>query len=298
MANTKYNYYGMLGLSPEVFSNNTEELTEIAKKKIYEWQHHKRIDVQNQANIHGQRILDAIDDTARWKAIYDEYRDAVIENILEQLILFVVNNKILLNNVEVIASKNNVSTNFVEEICERRGYAVVQESTLKKPCYSIEKLRPKNFLQIQEVQKLINELGAENLLDLFASPEISEMEIYISKFSSNEEILEAISTLENKWLNFSPNGSNSAQEVFIYRICAFFKKFLRDNSFSDYEQYLNYSGAKKILENICSLGIKSINPMAFNRTVDKLIQFTNGNIKEARDMLINHCITNNIVYPQ
>ncbi|HCY74264.1 MAG TPA: hypothetical protein DHU75_09510, partial [Rikenellaceae bacterium] len=131
MADIKYNYYGMLGLSAETFEGDPKKLSEIAEKKIKEWQGHKKIEVQNRANIHGAKIREAINDSVRWKSIYDEYREAVIENIIEQLELFIVDNKILSSNVSDIASKNNVSTNFIKDICARRGYSVDTGSSEK-----------------------------------------------------------------------------------------------------------------------------------------------------------------------
>lgn len=298
MADIKYNYYGMLGLSAETFEGDPKKLSEIAEKKIKEWQGHKKIEVQNRANIHGAKIREAINDSVRWKSIYDEYREAVIENIIEQLELFIVDNKILSSNVSDIASKNNVSTNFIKDICARRGYSVDTGSSEKpKSDFSLEKLKPKAYLQIQEAQKAINELGASSLIDLLATVEISGLEIIISESTPKDKVLEALAELEKKWTKIPANGPKGSQKAHIGRICAGFTKFLKDNPFSEYIQYLNYNGAKSILDKLNNIGVKELTENAVNSNVNRLTEFVEGDTGKARSILVDYCSSKGISMP-
>ena len=283
MADVKNNYYGMLGLSAENYEGDPKKLSEIAEKSIKEWKSHKKREVQNRANIHGLKIREAITEPVKWKSIYDEYKTAMVSD-----------HKISRNDIQKISYKNKVSEGFIEGICKKRGYSVENsQNTKAKADFTLDNLKPKSFLQIQEAQKTINELGADNLIDLLSTAEISGVCIVISESTSKDRVLEALEELHKKWMPIPQNGSKGIQKEYMDRICAGFTKFLKDNQFSEYIQYLKYIGAKHFLEMIIGLDIKELSREAVNFAVNRLTEFTED-FDKADSVLENFCVSRGI----
>ena len=297
MADIKNNYYGMLGLSAESYEGDPKKLSEIAEKTIKEWQSHKKIEVQNRANIHGAEIRKVISDPVRWKSIYDEYRQAVVENIEELLVLFVSDNKITKDNIKGIADKNKVSEGFVEGICRKKGYSVENsQKTKAKADFTLDNLKPKSFLTIREVQKDFNALGVANLIDLLSTAEISGVCIVISESTSKDRVLEALEELRKKWEKEPKNGPKATSKTRIDSIYTCFTTLLKDKPFGEYIQYLKYIDAKRILDKIIEFDIKELSEDAANSTVNKLTEFTED-VDKSRSLLEDFCTSKGITLP-
>ena len=151
MTEIKNNYYEMLDLSAENYEGDPKKLSEIAERSIKEWLSHKKLEVQNRANIHGAEIRKAISDPDRWRHIYDEYREATMSNIEDMLALVVCNHMISRNDIKKIAYKNRVSNVFVERICKKKGY--IFEIRPEEYNYTIEDLTHNYYFQIKQAQK-------------------------------------------------------------------------------------------------------------------------------------------------
>ncbi|HCY74266.1 MAG TPA: hypothetical protein DHU75_09520 [Rikenellaceae bacterium] len=298
MADIKYNYYGMLGLSVETFEGDSKKLAEIAEKKIKEWQGNINIDIQNKAYVHGGKIRETIGNRNIWKNLYYKYREHIVNEISSEIIFFVDDGSIEQKDITFLAERYSVGSEFIKNICSVYGYDVVEHVSEKfKSEFSLEKLKPKAYLFIQETQKAINELGASSLMDLLASLEISGLEIIIDESTPKDEVLWALAELERKWGKIPANGSKGSQKAHISRICAGFTKFLKDNPFSEYIQYLNYNGAKSVLDKLSNIGVKELTPNAVNSTVSKLAEFVEGDMGKALRILEDYCSSKGISMP-
>lgn len=289
------NYYEWLGLPVETFENDPAVLSEIVEKKIVEWQSHKKLEITNRAYIHGPQIRAAIKNPEMWEEIYCEYKEQVDSNIADQLQLF-VNDKleIATEDVETIAKQNSVSSRYVKQICNSLKYKVGGGAAAPVPEYTIEDMEPASFRKFSSVQKLVEELGSENLMELLARPDVAGIKININ--SPNDRIVAALELTHKKWMNVSATGDKATQKSHLDKIYSGFTKHLKTIPFSEYIRCLKYSKAKEALSELTALKVRELSEIAFNTKVSQLFEFTEDQNK-ARSILAAFCSSKGIGYP-
>lgn len=291
------NYYEWLGLPIESFENDPEILSEIVEKKIAEWQSHKKLEITNRAYIHGPQIRLAVKNPEKWEEIYREYKEQVDGNIADQLQLF-VNDKLQIaaEDVQTIANQNSVSVRYVRQICDSLKYKVGGDSPQPiSDAFTIDNMEPHSFRKFSSVQKLITELGSENLMELLARPEV--LGIAINAKSSNEKVIAALELLRRKWMNVSATGDKATQKSHLDKIYSGFTKHLKTIPFSEYVECLKFIKAKDALTELTALKIRELSEIAFNTKVSQLFEFTEDQGK-ARSILASFCSSKGIGYPQ
>lgn len=290
------NYYEWLGLPIESFENDPAVLSEIVEKKIVEWQSHKKLEITNRAFIHGPQIRAAIKNPEMWEEIYREYKDQVDNNIADQLQLF-VNDKleIAAEDVETIANQNNVSAKYVKRVCGALKYKVGTDAAAQPlPQFTIDDMEPPSFRKFSSVQKLIEELGSKNLMELLARPDV--LGVSISANSPNKKVIEALEQVRKKWMNVSATGSKATQKSHLDKIYSGFTKHLKTIPFSEYVDCLKFSKAKEVLTELTALKVRELSEIAFNTKVSQLFEFTEDQDK-ARSVLAAFCTSKGIGYP-
>ncbi|MDE7398881.1 MAG: hypothetical protein K2N06_05065 [Oscillospiraceae bacterium] len=289
------NYYEWLGLPVENFENDPTVLSEIVEKKIVEWQSHKKLEITNRAYIHGPQIRAAIRNPEMWEEIYREYKEQVDDNIADQLQLF-VNDKleIAAEDVETIAKQNSVSARYVKQICNSLKYKVGGSSAVPVPEYTIENMEPTSFRKFSSVQKLIEELGSKNLMELLARTDV--LGVAIGANSPNAKVIETLEQVHKKWMNVSATGDKATQKSHLDKIYSGFTKHLKTIPFSEYIDCLKYSKAKEALSELTALKVRELSEIAFNTKVSQLFEFTEDQNK-ARSILAAFCSSKGIGYP-
>lgn len=291
------NYYEWLELSVEKFESDPVKLSDIAEKRIMEWQSHKKIDIQNRANIHGQSIRKAINDSDEWKRIYLEYKSSVDARISESMVFFVNNREIKVDDIKTIGNKFKVSENYVRKICESQNYTVVEgvSSAAKTAVdFTLEDLKPSSYLKFQTNQKYVAEMGAKDLMELLSIPEI--LGVSVTESTPNDKVIEALAQLKKKWAPISATGEKGTQKSHIDKIYSGFTSILKTVPFGEYIRFLKYLGAKETLTEVLSMHIEELNENAFNIKVTQLFEFTEDREK-AKSVLIGFCQEKGIAYP-
>lgn len=289
------NYYEWLGLPVETFENDPEVLSEIVEKKIVEWQSHKKLEITNRAYIHGPQIRLAIRNPEMWEEIYHEYKEQVDSNIADQLQLF-VNDKleIAAEDVETIANQNGVSARYVKRVCNSLKYKVGTGVAQPLPAFTIDDMEPSSFRKFSSVQKLIEELGSKNLMELLARSDV--LGVTINANSPNTKVIEVLEQVRKKWMNVSATGSKATQKSHLDKIYSGFTKHLKTIPFSEYVNCLKFAKAKEALTELTALKVRELSEIAFNTKVSQLFEFTEDQGK-ARSILAAFCTSKGIGYP-
>lgn len=285
----KMNYYEMLGLSVEAFEDDPTKLEVIAKEKITEWSTHRRISEQQKAQIHGNYILEAIQNPSEWKCIYNECKKKNDEHILFQIIICTDDsNKIAMDNVDKISARFNVSTEYVMDLCYTNK---IQICDIR---FTIDDLKPSSSLRLKCMQSVIESLGASDLMELLANSEYAG--ITLNDHSSNDEVIEALKIVKKKWARVCSTGAKATQKSQVDKIYAGFFEFLKNGSFDEYIKYLRYLGAERILSEIKASKVTSLGENAVNSIVNELNRFTH-NTDKAKGILTSFCAENGITCP-
>lgn len=289
------NYYEWLGLPVESFENDPAVLSELVEKKIVEWQSHKKLEITNRAYIHGPQIRAAIRNPEQWEEIYREYKEQVDSNIADQLQLF-VNDKLEIapEDLDIIAKQNSVSVRYVTRVCNSLKYKVGTDTTQPLPSFTIDDLEPSSFRKFSSVQKLIEELGSKNLMELLARSDV--LGVTITANSPNEKVIEALEQVRKKWMNVSATGDKATQKSHLDKIYSGFSKHLKTIPFGEYVNCLKFAKAKEVLSELTALKVRELSEIAFNTKVSQLFEFTEDQSK-ARSILASFCASKGIGYP-
>ncbi|MDE6727669.1 MAG: hypothetical protein K2J80_06985 [Oscillospiraceae bacterium] len=295
------NYYKWLDLPVETFVSDPQTLSEAAEKKIREWQNHKKTSIQQKAQIHGDKIRQAIKDPEEWKKIYLEYANAVYNDISEDMELFVNSDKreIKGEDVKNIAAKYRVSEDYVKNICAdaSHGFTIVSGSSTEKTVIAatpLEDLAPPNFRGWKAKQDLIESMGEQNLIDFLAN--LDFLGVSVNENMPNAKILEALEKLKQKWKDVPSTGPKATQKSQIDKIYAGFTASLKDSPFGEYIRFLKYMNAKATLDRIASSGVKELGENVFNEKITQLFEYTE-NREKAKGVLIAFCQEKGIAFP-
>ena len=297
----KNNYYGWLELPVERFESDPAVLAPIVEKKITEWSSHKSATLQNRAQIHGDSIRAAINNTSEWEKYYLDYKESVTEKILSQFGFVADNNTLTEADVAKIASGNNVGTDYAKKIAQANGYSIGNGGTTKKKSnvtFKLEDMKPKSELKLKPIQDKITDLGFTNLMELLASPDF--LGITVTPTSDNDKINEALTQLKNKWAKVAATGPKATQKSHIDKIYSGFTSFLKANPFNEYIVYLKYLDVRNVLAGVQTTlkdtGISELNEKPFNDCVNQIFEVVEDRDK-SRSILIGFCDDKGIGYP-
>lgn len=292
------NYYEMLGLSVESFEKDPVRLEAIAKKKIMEWQSHKKIAEQQKAQIHGENILNAIKDPAKWEEIYNEFKTDTDTSIEKRISTFANDHReVEKENIQKVADKSKVSFDYVKKICDAKKYVIAEGSSPRpkaKPTFTIDDVKPKLELKLKTLHDVVTSLGAADLMSLLENPEYAG--VRINEDSSNDKVIEALKNAKEKWSKVSSTGPKATRRSQVDKVYSGFTDFLKDNPFEEYIKYLKYLKVKEILNDLKSSGVPELHEIAFKNKISELVEFVEDTEK-SRIILMSFCDNAGIAYP-
>ena len=297
------NYYLWLELPLEKIVDDESVLSGTAEKYITEWVSAKGHDINDRANLHGEKIRSVIHDKKAWTTIYDgavQEFTAFIDNKIKHL--RDENNSISKKNFDKlfelaqkefkITDPGYLKSKLPTGVTVSEGTAGEQTKTASGK--KLEDIKPKKYETIKQAQKAIVELGSCNdVFDFIKNYRPKDQ----NSTASNQDIETVLKAIQKNWRNKQATPEKNAVD----HITSGFLKFFKDNDVEEYRKCLNYAAVESILSEMLaslnSFDSHELTDSAYHDITDKINRII-GNPADAQSIVENFCISKKIAYPQ